>query len=380
MRALTLQPLARFGLVSWAYQRRNFDRRLSLPRATQPPDGYAVQIVTTLRRQFRNVHGYRRAYIKAGSGPALLLIHGIGDNADSWEDVIPELAEEFTVIAPDLLGHGESDKPRADYSIGAYANAMRDLLSVLDVDRVTVMGHSLGGGVAMQFAYQYPERCERLVLVGTGGVSHEVNPVLRFVAAPNADLVLPLLSVPGARLVGKGVFAALRALDTNIGLDSDQLIRIFDALPNAASRRAFVRTLRGAVDWRGQAITMLDRCYLAKDMPTLVVWGERDGVIPVKHAGRIHAAMPDSRLEIFEGAGHFPHQDDPARFLRVFREFYAGTSPCMHSADEWRALLRQGAKHALPAPVEATPEAASEAPVVASGGRLIRLPSALRRA
>ena len=212
---------------------------------------YAVQIVTSPSRQFRNVHGYRRAFIKAGSGPALLLIHGIGDNADSWADVIPELAKDYTVIAPDLLGHGQSDKPRADYSIGAYANAMRDLLSVLDVDRVTVMGHSLGGGVAMQFAYQYPERCERLVLVGTGGVSHEVNPVLRFVAAPNADLVLPLLSVPGARLVGKGVFAALRALDTNIGLDSDQLIRIFDALPNAASRRAFVRTLRGAVDWRG---------------------------------------------------------------------------------------------------------------------------------
>ena len=145
---------------------------------------YAVQIVTSPSRQFRNVHGYRRAFIKAGSGPALLLIHGIGDNADSWADVIPELAKDYTVIAPDLLGHGQSDKPRADYSIGAYANAMRDLLSVLDVDRVTVMGHSLGGGVAMQFAYQYPERCERLVLVGTGGVGHEVNPVLRFVALP----------------------------------------------------------------------------------------------------------------------------------------------------------------------------------------------------
>ena len=296
MRALTLHPRTCFSVVSKAYQPRNFDQEASLPRASQPPDGYAVQIVTTLRRQFRNVHGYRRAFIKAGSGPALLLIHGIGDNADSWEDVLPELAEEFTVIAPDLLGHGESDKPRADYSIGAYANAMRDLLSVLDVDRVTVVGHSLGGGVAMQFAYQYPERCERLVLVGTGGVSHEVNPVLRFVAAPNADLVLPLLSVPGARLVGKGVFAALRALDTNIGLDSAQLVRIFDALPNAASRRAFVRTLRGAVDWRGQAITMLDRCYLAKDMPTLVVWGERDGVIPVAHAHRIHEAMPSSQM------------------------------------------------------------------------------------
>lgn len=332
--------------------------------------------MTSLRRQFRNVHGYRRAFLQAGSGPALLLIHGIGDNADSWADVIPELAEHHTVIAPDLLGHGESDKPRADYSIGAYANAMRDLLSVLDVDRVTVMGHSLGGGVAMQFAYQYPERCERLVLVGTGGVSHEVNPVLRFVAAPNADLVLPLLGAPGARLLGKAVFTALRVLDTDIGHDAPQLMRIFDALPNAASRRAFVRTLRGAVDWRGQAITMLDRCYLAKDMPTLVVWGERDGVIPVAHAHRIHEAMPSSRLEVFANAGHFPHQDDPARFLRVFRDFYASTSPCTHSADEWRALLRQGvnAAHRTPPRVAPTVFATDQL------AQVVPLPTALRRA
>ena len=316
-----------------------------------------MKTVTLLTRRFRNIHGYKRAYIRAGSGPALLLIHGIGDNADSWADVLPTLARDFTVVAPDLLGHGQSDKPRADYSIGAYANAMRDLLSVLDIERVTVVGHSLGGGVAMQFAYQYPERCERLVLVGTGGVSHEVNPILRFVSAPNADVVLPLLSLSGARLVGHAVFAALRALDTNIGHDSDQLMRIFEALPNAPSRRAFVRTLRGAVDWRGQAITMLDRCYLAADMPTLVVWGSRDGVIPVKHAARIHAAMPSSRLEVFDGAGHFPHQNDPERFLRVFSTFYAETAPCTHSADEWRGLLRRGVLRAVGPTDEAHPVA-----------------------
>lgn len=257
--------------------------------------------------------------------------------------MIPSLARNHTVIAPDLLGHGESDKPRADYSIGAYANAMRDLLSVLDIDRVTVVGHSLGGGVAMQFAYQFPERCERLVLISTGGVSHEVHPMLRFVAAPNADLILPLLGAPGARPLGQLGFRILKALKTKIGHDADQLSRVFDALPNAASRRAFVRTLRAAIDWRGQAITMLDRCYLAKDMPTLLVWGDRDGVIPVTHAYQVHAAMSESRLEVFANAGHFPHQNQPARFLQVFREFYDSTSPCSHSAEEWRALLRRGA-------------------------------------
>ncbi|MEM7434069.1 MAG: alpha/beta fold hydrolase, partial [Myxococcota bacterium] len=293
--------------------------------------------------QYRTIHGYRRAFIHEGKGPALLLIHGIGDSADSWRDLIPALSQDYTVVAPDLLGHGDSDKPRADYSLAAYANAMRDLLTVLDVDRVTVVGHSLGGGVAMQFAYQFPELCERLVLVSTGGVSHEVNPVLRLTAAPNADFVLPLLGVPGARFLGKGVMKVLSLLGTKVGRDADSLLRVFETLPDAASRRAFVRTLRAVVDWRGQAITMLDRCYLTRDIPTLLVWGARDGVIPVAHAHTLHAAMPSSRLEVFADAGHFPHQLEPSRFASLFREFYESTSAYVHQPDEWRSVLRQGA-------------------------------------
>lgn len=294
-------------------------------------------------RHYRTIHGYRRAFIKAGSGPAVLLIHGIGDSADSWLDVIPGLAADHTVIAPDLLGHGQSDKPRADYSIAGYANAMRDLLAVLDIERVTVVGHSLGGGVAMQFAYQFPERCERICLISTGGVAHEVTPLLRFASAPNADLVLPLIGTPAARLLGRATFAALEALNTNLGLDAGHLMRVFDALPDASARLAFVRTLRAAVDWKGQVITMLDRCYLTQGMPTLLIWGARDAVIPVAHAHKAHGAMPESQLEVFPDVGHFPHKDEPERFLRLFRDFYVGTEPNTHSAEDWRALLRRGA-------------------------------------
>lgn len=93
----------------------------------------------------RVIHGYRRAYRMAGSGPAILLIHGIGDSSATWADLIPELARNHTVIAPDLLGHGASDKPRADYSVAAYANGIRDLLGVLGIERATLVGHSLGG-------------------------------------------------------------------------------------------------------------------------------------------------------------------------------------------------------------------------------------------
>lgn len=295
-----------------------------------------------LKLQTRVIHGYKRAFIHVGKGPALLLIHGIGDSSETFRDVIPWLSRDFTVIAPDLLGHGRSDKPRADYSVAGYANAMRDLLSVVGIDRVTVVGHSLGGGVAMQFAYQYPERCERLVLVSSGGVSQEVHPLLRLGTAPGASFVLPLLTSRLARLGGSGLFRLLAALDTNVGLDANDWMRVFDALPDATSRRAFVRTLRAVVDLRGQAITMLDRCYLTRGMPTLLVWGARDGVIPFEHARIAHAAMPGSRLEVFSQAGHFPHHCDQARFLAVVREFIASTQPASYAPEEWRELLRRG--------------------------------------
>jgi pimeloyl-ACP methyl ester carboxylesterase len=292
--------------------------------------------------QYRLIHGYRRAFIQAGRGPAILLIHGIGDSCDTWKEVIPRLAQTHTVIAPDLLGHGRSDKPRGDYSVAAYANGMRDLISVLGVDRVTVIGHSLGGGVAMQFAYQYPERCERLVLVSSGGVCPEVNPLLRLASAPNADLVLPLMGYTGTRLVTHLLLSLLQRLNTDIGVDASDLMRVFDTLPDITARRAFVRTLRSVVDWKGQAITMLDRCYLTQGMPTLLMWGSRDAVIPVGHAEIAHGAMPGSRLEIFEGAGHFPHHADTERFLRVLGNFLGETQPASYSSSEWRDALRRG--------------------------------------
>jgi pimeloyl-ACP methyl ester carboxylesterase len=292
--------------------------------------------------QFRTIHGYRRAFVRVGSGPTLLLIHGIGDSSATWEHLLPFLAIDHTVIAPDLLGHGASDKPRADYSVAAYANGMRDLLSVLGVDRATVIGHSLGGGVAMQFAYQYPERCERLVLISTGGVSREVHPILRLAALPDADLLLPLVGYDVTRVAVRAVFQAFQQLGTDLGRDATDFLRVFDTLPDATARSAFVRTLRAAVDFRGQVITMLDRCYLARGMPTLLVWGAHDAIIPYEHARLAHAAMPGSRLETFESAGHFPHHSEPARFLAVLRDFLRSTTPPTYSGESWRDLLRRG--------------------------------------
>jgi pimeloyl-ACP methyl ester carboxylesterase len=289
------------------------------------------------------VHGYRRAYRRAGTGRTLLLVHGMGDSSATWSHVLPRLAEHYDVIAPDLLGHGGSDKPRADYAVAAYACGMRDLLSVLDVDRATVIGHSLGGGVAMQFAYQFPERCERLVLVGSGGIGPEVHPLLRLATTPGVEQLLRLAAVPPIRTASRLGGPLLRRLGALVvGDDLDYILDAYPALEDGTARKAFLRTLKAVVDPRGQVITMLDRCYLTVGMPTLLIWGSADSVIPARHAELAHAAMPGSRLEIFDGAGHFPHRTDPERFLQVVEEFVKNTDPTDYDPRTWRELLRAG--------------------------------------
>lgn len=303
---------------------------------------------TEPRLAFRTIHGYRRAFRMAGSGPALLLIHGIGDNSATWNEVIPHLAKNFTVIAPDLLGHGRSDKPRADYSIAAYANGMRDLLTVLGFERATVIGHSLGGGVALQFSYQFPQMVERLIVVAPGGVTKDVNPALRFAALPIANEALRLLQIPGViDLVGVLGQVADRLYQgpfktADIFHDAPDLVRVLRDLPDPTARDAFLRTLRAVVDWRGQVVTMLDRCYLTADLPVQIIWGNRDAVIPVSHAHLAHSALPHSRLEIFEGSGHFPFHDDPIRFLRVVEEFVTTTPAMQYDTALWREMLVNG--------------------------------------
>jgi len=291
----------------------------------------------------RVVHGHKRAFVRAGEGPALLLLHGIGNNCQTWAGVIDRLAETHTVIAPDLLGHGNSDKPRGDYSIAAYANGMRDLLSVLDIEQATVVGHSLGGGIALQFAYQFPERCQRLALVGSGGLGPELSAGLRAATLPGAELVVTALaSVSGPLRFGLqtvqriGRTAGWRRVG-DLAEAGDALL----ALKDAEARRAFLRTLRGVVDARGQAVTALDRLYLADSIPLLVIWGSRDPIVPAQHAETVRSLVPSARIEVFRDAGHWPHLDDPERFCDVLLDFIGSTEPAAHDLDSWRRLLAQ---------------------------------------
>ena len=298
--------------------------------------------------QYLTIHGHQRAFVKAGSGPALLLLHGLGCDHTTWLPVIAALARRYTVIAPDLLGHGRSAKPRADYSVGGYANGMRDLLTVLGIDKVTVVGHSFGGGVAMQFGYQFPERTERMILVAPGGLGPEVSPVIRAVTLPGFHQAMGLATRPGVRHVTKTAMRGLAASGISATRDLDEVAEIFDSFKDPRFRFAIRQVVSGVVDWRGQIVTMADRAYLTQAMPMCVIWGTEDGVIPVRHASIAADLAPSATVEVIRNAGHFPHKDHPQRFVKIVNDFVRSTEPAVYHRGRWRALLKAGRQTPVP--------------------------------
>ncbi|MCC5952596.1 MAG: alpha/beta fold hydrolase [Acidimicrobiia bacterium] len=290
--------------------------------------------------EFRTIHGHQVAYRTAGNpdDPVVVLIHGMAGSSRTWRDCMDTLADGHYVVAPDLLGHGRSDKPAGDYSLGNHASLVRDFLINVGVERATIVGQSLGGGVAMQFAYQYPEVCERLTLVNSGGLGRDVNLLLRLLSLPGAELVLPI-AVPGfVRDRGNEVS---RWMHRN-GIRPPRVAEMWQAyasLAEPATRTAFLRTLRSVVDPGGQSVSARDRLYLAAAVPTLIVWGDADPIIPVHHGTEAHEAMPGSRLEVFEGVGHFPHVEVPDLFAATLLDFLRTTEPAFIDADHRRRLL-----------------------------------------
>ncbi|HEX6874613.1 MAG TPA: alpha/beta fold hydrolase [Nocardioidaceae bacterium] len=292
--------------------------------------------------EYLTIHGHKRAYVKAGSGPALLLLHGLGCDHTTWQPVISALSRRYTVIAPDLLGHGRSDKPRADYSVGGYANGMRDLLTVLGIDKVTVVGHSFGGGVAMQFAYQFPERTERLVLVAPGGIGREVTAAIRAISLPGFQTAMGVATLPGLLQASKLALRGLAASGITRARDLDEVAEIMQHLSDRKARAAITHVVRAVVDWRGQVVTMADRAYLTHAMPMCVIWGREDAVIPVSHARLTSRIAPEAQVEVIPNAGHFPHKDHPQRFVKLLHDFIRSTEPAIYDRDMWRDLLECG--------------------------------------
>jgi pimeloyl-ACP methyl ester carboxylesterase len=274
-------------------------------------------------------------YRSAGSGPPVVLVHGMVNSSRHWESVALRLAPRYRVIAPDLIGHGDSAAVRGDYSLGAHASSIRDLLAAIEVDRATVVGHSLGGGVAMQFFYQFPQRTERLVLVSSGGLGREVSPLLRGAALPGAAALLWVAAHPWLLEALTEAGERLRRRGFGKGAYMKAVARALAPLQQPGARKAFLQTLRSVIDARGQRVNANDRLYLLRNFPTLFVWGERDGTIPLEHGRRAQAAAPGSRFASLPKAAHFPHLEDPDGLADVLLEFLGDTEPAHIEDAEW---------------------------------------------
>jgi pimeloyl-ACP methyl ester carboxylesterase len=295
----------------------------------------------TFEQQHVSIHGHDVVYRRAGAGEAVVLVHGLAGSSRTWKDVMPTLAQDYDVIAPDLLGHGGSAKPMGDYSLGAHASGLRDLLLTLRISSATLVGHSFGGGVAMQIAYQHPELCDRLVLVSSGGLGREVSWLLRLGTLPFAEYAMPLVFSRWVADRGTEIsrFLGRRGLHSaHLG----ELWRAYSSLAGTENRAAFVRTIRTVMDTSGQTVSAMDRLYLASHVPTLIVWGALDRIIPVAHAQAAHEAIEGSRLEILDHAGHFPHVEAPERFLEVVLQFLAETPASAGTGPRLEEILRDG--------------------------------------
>ncbi|MET3803628.1 pimeloyl-ACP methyl ester carboxylesterase [Nakamurella sp. UYEF19] len=281
------------------------------------------------------------AFTDAGSGPPVLMIHGLISDRSTWDGEIEGLRRTHRIIAPDLFGHGQSvgsdsvglddvgtAKPGpelpGDYSLGGHAASLRDLLDELGLREVTVVGHSLGGGVAMELAYLFPERVRALVLVSSGGLGVELSPALRAATLPGSEWVLPLIGSDWARYAGNTALSLMSRVGLPwVSASTTAAWAGMATFADTLKRNAFLATTRAVIGLRGQTISAIPRLRQMADRPILVIWGGRDRLIPAAHAAAVKELLPDSTIEIFTRAGHFPHLDEPDRFHRVLADFLA---------------------------------------------------------
>ena len=283
----------------------------------------------------------------AGNARPVLFVHGLMSSSRTWTAQLERLAGTHRVLAPDLFGSGDSDKPTGDYSPASHAATLRDLLDALGITGATVVGHSLGGGIATQMAYLFPDRVDAIVLVSSGGLGRGLHPLLRVATLPGSDLVLPLFASGWLHAVGDTALQLWGKLGLpRISPGSDEAWRTLPTLADAATRTAFLATSRSVIDFYGQTVNAENHLAGMKSRPCLLIWGARDRIIPPSHLKAARAALPSASVEIFDRSGHFPYLDEPDRFAQVLEDFlrHAFTAAA-EPADEPATTATERSRH-----------------------------------
>jgi pimeloyl-ACP methyl ester carboxylesterase len=279
------------------------------------------------------LHGHEVAYQylvgdRSAGTPVVVLVHGVGASVESWGDIPHRLAAAgHPVLALDLLGHGESGPGHGDYSLGSQASVVRDLLDHLGHSRAHLVGHSLGGGVSLQFAYQFPERLESLTLVSSGGLGRDVGLALRMATLPGATAVLRVATQPRVVDTGAGLGRVLRRVGLDVKLLQDRTAIRLRTLQDPRRLAGFVETLRSVVGPQGQRVSAADKLATVDPQRLLIVWGERDAMIPLAHGRATHGLLSGSRLVVVPGADHHAHTHDPEGFALLLLDHLGRTVP-----------------------------------------------------
>ena len=296
------------------------------------------------------LHGNMLSYRRGGEGPPMVLLHGIASNNRTWDPVIEQLAETHTVIAPDLIGHGRSAKPMGDYSVGGYASIVRDLLLALEIERFTLVGHSLGGGIAMQLLHMAPELVGRIVLVDSGGLGRGLGMALRAASLPGAPLFLRTVASPPIQSTGRVAARVLRGAGLRLPTDVVEGFAGIASLHDSGARQAFLNTVHASTSLGGQRVSAVDKLYLLDGCPALIIWGEKDTIIPVEHAYEAQELVPEMTLAIVAGAGHFPHIDAPEHFIALIHDFEEATESSTITLESLGETMRDATPEPTPDP------------------------------
>ena len=272
--------------------------------------------MSTAHRRRVTLHGREVAYTDyPGKGPALLMLHGVGSSSEGWDESAALLASSGSrVICVDLPGHGDSSRERGDYSLGALASTVRDLIDQLNLGPVILVGHSLGGGISLQFLYQYPSHVRGLVLVSSGGLGREANWALRLASLPGSGVVIGAAVNKRTLAAYNSAHRAMRKALRRGEEAREHALERFGWLAESDRRHTFLSTLRSVVDVSGQRVSALEKLHLSRSLPVLIIWGRKDAIIPVSHGELAHSMLEHSEFVVFDDAAHEPHRTDPERF------------------------------------------------------------------